>query len=141
MSIIKDENKHNIKCYDTENIQYVDTNELIKLKSIYKPHKVIDIIINIVSNSVGISDNATAMFKVITKALPRRGNITYKEAVSSCCTAIHKSELTCTRALNELIAVGIIGFNNREENTITITSPYNFTNIIDKDIKYIIIEC
>ena len=136
MSIVKDLRENNIKCYDEDNFIYVDNENILKLNS----SKNKDLILDIVGKSIKASDNAITLYKIISHLLPRKGNIHIDEALAACDNKLLKSHITSIRAMKELINIGVVKYYDKDKKLITLTEPYNLTNYLDKDIKYIIVE-
>lgn len=136
MSIVKDLRENNIKCYDEDNFIYVDNENILKLNS----SKNKDLILDIVGKSIKASDNAITLYKIISHLLPRKGNIHIDEALTACDNKLLKSHITSIRAMKELINIGVVKYYDKDKKLITLTEPYNFTNYLDKDIRYIIVE-
>ena len=136
MSIVKDLRSNNIKCYDEDNFIYVDSENILKLNS----SKNKDLILDIIGKSLNASDNAITLYKIISHLLPRKGNIHIDDALTACDNKLLKSHITSVRAMKELINIGVVKYYDRDKKLITLTEPFDFTNYLNKDIKYIIIE-
>lgn len=135
MSIVKDLTNTNIKCYDEDNLIYVPNENILKLVGNNK-----DLILDIVGKSLNISDNAITLYKVISHSLPRKGDINVIDALDSCNKVLNKSNITSIRAMKELLTAGVVKYIDRDKGIITLHDSYDFTDYLNGNIKYIIIE-
>lgn len=135
MSIVKDLRETNIKCYDKDNLIFIDTDNILKLNGNSK-----DLLLDVIGNSLNVSDNAKAMYKVISHSLPRKGMLDVNDVITATNKELNKTNITSIRALKELVINGVVRYCDTDKKYITLTIPYNITDYLNKDIKYIIIE-